>query len=698
MGRLEDLPAQGSPEQNDAELSASEQNASDQNGGYASESAQTAESLLRSVTQDLKSLQQEVLTQLNQDVYRLQAEKSRLLNDIEKLQTQQQSLQSQHQIDLSQQQLAQQQAWAKQLALVLANHLQTALNDRLNQTLGSYQANGAIQPTSAAATAPATEQSYRLAASLDDTVNRTFASLRHDINSYQSSLAQQLERMHTLGQQGEAILEVLVKRLSQQLQVEARQSAPSGLATGQLPPGQLPPGQLSPGQLSPGQLSPGSRLEPNFPPREINPPARLSIPSDSHGLGSGRLTVNPDPASSVAAGAGTGASSGLMPSVPASWMDALTKRQPEIEESFADAAFEVEEEPTVEPTSARPPRRRVSNLKLGLGLVFLSTLVISLHYVTVGILGNASQLFGKWPIGGYLNLNSFGNSALLLWIRMLVVVPLMAWLAPLLYPATLREVRAFTRSQDRRVLFGVVGSGIFLFLSQVFLYIAIGQTGPGVGVTLLFLYPIGTLIIGWLIFGEKLTFKRVGMILGIGIGALLAASPLLSATNPASSSVVAGVISAVTFTLYLATMQIGARKIHPIPVSLMQFATMFVLSSISLMVFRLSGTPTNWIHLLIGGALLGMLTIASYSLNHFGIRALGAARSAIIAANTPVLTALLAFFLAPGALTSLNWTQIAGVLIVTLGGTIFSLERMLQSRAIRLAKQREQEQLAAEEA
>lgn len=660
MGRLEDLPEQGSPEQHHPES-----NSPAQTGTPTPEPAQTAESLLRAVTQDLKSLQQEVLTQLNQDVYRLQAEKSRLLNDIEKLQTQQQSLQSQQQIELSRQQLAQQQAWAKQLALVLANHLQTALNDRLNQTLGSYQANGAIQPANPAAT----DQSYRLATSLDDTVNRTFASLRHDINSYQSSLAQQLERMHTLGQQGEAILEVLVKRLSQQLQVEARQGQPAS-----------PP------------LSPGSLLEPNFPPREISPSPRLNIPADANFLSAGRPVVPAIPPASVAAG--TGSSSGFVPSPPAaSWMDSLTRPQPEVEAALHQDPLE--EEPEVE-TPARPPRRRVSNLKLGLGLVFLSTIVISLHYVTVGILGNASQLFGQWPIGGYLNLSAFGNSALLLWIRMLIVVPVMVWLAPVLYPATLREVRAVTRSQDRRMLLGVVGSGIFLFLSQVFLYIAIGQTGPGVGVSLLFLYPIGTLIVGWLLFGEKLTFKRIGMILGIAIGAILAAGPLLSASNPASSGVIAGIISAVTFTLYLAAMQIGARKIHPIPVSLIQFATMFVLSSLSLIVFRLSGTPTNWTHLLIGGALLGVLTVASYSLNHFGIRALGAARSAIIAANTPVLTALLAFFLAPGSLTTLNLGQIIGVLVVTLGGTALSLERMLQSRAARLAKLREQEAVGEE--
>ncbi len=642
MGRLDNLP-----EQNGANMSPDE--------------TQTAESLLRSVTQDLRSLQQDVLMQLNQDVNRLQAEKSRLINDIEKLQNQQQALQSQHEIDLSRQQLAQQQAWAKQLALVLANHLQTALNDRLNQTLGAYQSANPPQITGANM---ASDQSYRLASSLDDTVNRTFASLRHDINSYQSSLAQQLERMHTLGQQGEAILEVLVKRLSQQLQVEARQGGQYG-----------------------GQQS-GQYLEPSFPPREISPPTNMALPlPENFSLGNTRPAIPPSASTSP-----TPSAAFNPPASSSSWMDSLIPNRPQLEE--VDEAIDPDdEEVAAEAAPIRPSRtRRISNLKLGLGFVFLSTLVISLHYVTVGIIGNASQLFGQQAIGGYLSLNTFSNSALLLWIRMLVVVPIMVWLSTYLYPPTLREVRTLSRSQDRRALIGIVVSGVFLFLSQVFLYIAIGQTGPGVAVTLLFMYPIGSLVFGFLLFAEKLSLKRLGIILGILVGTGLAVYPLLSIDNPPTGGIIAGIISAVTFTLYLIAMQLGARKVHPIPVSLLQFATMFVLSSISLIVFGLSGKPTSWTSLLISGGLLGLFTVGSYTLNHYGIRALGAARSAIIAASTPVITALLAFFLVPGTLTTLNFVQILGVLLVTLSGTALSLERlMLHNKAIRQAKQREQE-------
>jgi drug/metabolite transporter (DMT)-like permease len=323
--------------------------------------------------------------------------------------------------------------------------------------------------------------------------------------------------------------------------------------------------------------------------------------------------------------------------------------------------------------------------------VLLSAVVMSLHYVAVGVIGNASQLFGQTLIGGYLSLSSFSNATLLLWIRVLIVMPIMLGLATYLHPPTLREIRSFSRSRDRRTLWGVVGSGVFLFLSQVLLYIAIGQLSPGVAIALLFIYPVGSLLFGWLLFAEKITTSRLGIIVAVLLGALLSLYPLLMQQKPPLSAILAGLLATVMFTCYLVAMQIGARKIHPIPVSLIQFFTIFVLSSICLIAFGINRQPTSWTNLMVGGLVLAVLTVGSYALNHFGIRAVGAARSATIAASTPALTALLAFFLVPGPLTTLNFVQILGILLVTLGGTALSLERLLlQNKAARQAKLREE--------
>ena len=661
MGRFEDVPEQ-KPAQNSLTRPANE--------------SQTAEMLLRSVTQDLRSLQQDLLTQLNQDVSRLQAEKSRLVNDIEQLQTQQQALQAQQSIDLSRQQLAQQQAWAKQLALVLANHLQAALNERLNQTLGAPQ----ISSNSSS------EQPYQVMASLDDTVNRTFASLRHDINSYQSSLGQQLERMHTMGQQGEAILEVLVKRLSQQLQVEAsRNSSPNSLQSSLRSPFEaMSSREIAPSGFTPS-LNPG--LTPTGP--SVTPPqAFTAAPERLERPGQPRPTGQ---TSSWTDALRAGVNQTVRTNAPPIEFGALEATEFDIDSSDEplDEPLDerIDESERSEPQAVRPGRRRVS-IKQGLGLVLCSTLVMSLHYVGVGILGNASQLFGQQAIGGYLTLEGFSNAALLLWIRMLVVVPVMIWLATQIHPSTLRDLRAFTSSGDRRGLWGVLGSGIFLFLSQVLLYLAIGKIGPGAAVATLFIYPVGVLLLNLLLFAERLTLNRIGILLAILLGAGLTVYPLLAAQ---SAGILGALLAALAFTFYLTSMQLTARKLHPVPVSLMQFASMFVLSSLSLIVLGIKGS-VNWSGLLVGGAILGCLTVGSYALNHFGIRAIGAARSSIIAASTPALTALLAFFLVPGALTTLNIVQIVGILIVTLGGTALGLERLLlQNQAARQAKLREQE-------
>ncbi|NJR65457.1 MAG: hypothetical protein HC772_09300 [Leptolyngbyaceae cyanobacterium CRU_2_3] len=213
--------------------------------------------LLRSMTQDLKTLQQDLVTQLHQDIRRLQAEKSRLLNDIEKLQNQQQALQSQHEVSLSRQQLAQQQAWAKQLALAMANHLQLVLSQRLSQMSGYPAQAGTNLPQ--IGRAADLENTQRAIASLDDTVNRTFTALRSDLNSYQSTLSQQINRMQELGQQGEAILEVLVSRISQQLQQEMTKTLTENLT--------YPSANLAPG------IATDSPHQPLVPPSSSSPPS-----------------------------------------------------------------------------------------------------------------------------------------------------------------------------------------------------------------------------------------------------------------------------------------------------------------------------------------------------------------------------------------------------------------------------------------
>ena len=597
---------------------------------------------LRSMTQDLRNLQQDLVSQLHQDIRRLQAEKSRLLNDVEKLQNQHQAIQSQHDVALSRQQMAQQQAWAKQLALVLANHLQTALSQRLGQ-LEDYPIAGStnLPQIRSAGELQAMQGSI---ASLDDTVNRTFAALRNDLNSYQSTLSQQLDRMQSMGQQGEAILEVLVSRISQQLQAEMVKPA------------------LGESLSSP--VDPMQAIAPN--------PAYSAIPEPPASSGGSTPVQMPL----------VPAQPPVPPEVPVTRIPSPTIPSPTVPSPTSNTIFPtahaVAPEPAMAPVQSMLRPRKLSQFQAGLVMILLSTLALSLHNVIVGIVSNPNKLFGVVPIGGFITIHGFGSSLFILWMRMLIVVPLMAWLAGVLYPPTWRDLRYFFESNDRRLMGSVIGSGFFLFLSQVLIYISISQIGPAVAVTILFMYPIITVPLAWVLFGDRPNRFRVVVMATILTGVVLTALPKISTTTSLTGGgVIAAILSGVFFACYLISMQISFRKLHPVPVSLIQFVSIFVLTSVSLIVLGIEVTPSDRGGLFVGGLVLGVLTLAGYLLNNFGVRLMGAARASIIAASGPVLTALLAFFLIPGKLTVLHPIQLLGILIVTLGVTALSFERIL---------------------
>lgn len=545
--------------------------------------SQATEALLRTMTQELQNLKQNLIVQLNQDVERLQAEKNRLIQEIDGLQSQRQ------------QQVEQQHQQLQQLSQNLANQLQEQLKQQLHQMADT---------SSSAMTSPVganllpgeyNDHAYRLLASLDSTLSTTFKTLQQDINSYQSALSQQLSQMHSLEQQGQVILETLVNRLNQQLQTAVSQP-----------------------QLPPADTTVTSRQLPTAKPIPLEfPGAPLPLPP-------------------------------------------------------------------------QPPKKKFSELQLGFFLVLLSTVALSIHNVVVRIVGNPSQLFGLFPIGGVLKLD-LGNSLLILWMRMLVVLPLMVLITKFLYPAVWRDLKNFFTAKDTRSILNVIGSGCFLFLSQVLIYIAIGDIGPGVAVTILFMYPIITVPLAWLLFGDRPTLLRFGVMLTISLGVVLAAYPSISSTSSMSGfGVGTAVGSGIAFAFYLILMQLGFQKLHPVPVSLVQFSTIFVLSSLSLILplpFSVKVDPSNQQGLIIGGIILGVLTLLGYLLNNFGVRFLGAARASIIASTGPVLTALLAFALIPGPKTALQTIQTVGILLVTLGVFALSFERMIvQRRAAKTAK------------
>ncbi|NEQ48594.1 MAG: EamA family transporter [Leptolyngbya sp. SIO3F4] len=181
-------------------------------------SRSTNDPTLQSLDDDFQALQRHFADQLAKDIEYLQTEKQRLVSDLEALRVEYdqlyidyQSLKNESTATLSKRQLAQQNAWAKRLAQVLAQNLR--------EDLHAYVTNSVELPT------PTHDWLY----SLDETLNQSVRALQHDLSSYQSAIAQQLVRMQTMEQQGEVILASLVERISRQLGDHMAQSpTPAG--------------------------------------------------------------------------------------------------------------------------------------------------------------------------------------------------------------------------------------------------------------------------------------------------------------------------------------------------------------------------------------------------------------------------------------------------------------------------------------
>lgn len=595
-----------------------------QSGNSDATNIQAANAALRSVTQDLKVLQQSLIVQLAQDVARLQAEKARLQADVDRLRAHQQQLQTQQLEALSQRQIAQQQLWAKRLAEALATHLEGAILQRMEQwareqprDLAISSMQSALPSEIAAANGLSdgfNERVHHLLSSLDATL-KTLRSLQQDFTSYEGLLPKQLSRMQDIEAQGKAILDALLARLDAETRRRSEAdsypdySPPAGYTYPPVTNGQTIPSQSHDHTSLATQPALGSaRVEPQLPPMGDRPPLTPVAPADS----------------------------------------------------------------------------RPSTMIQGIWLMLISTLALSIHNVVVSIIGFGGKLFGinALQFGPYINL-VIGNSLLILLLRMMVVVPCLAWVAPRLYPNVWKDLERFLKSRDRSSLWLVVGSGACLFVSQVLIYIAIAKIGAGVAVTILFMYPMFTIPLSWWLLGDRPTRLRWAVVIAVALGVILTALPRLTLkTGSSVVDILIAVASGIAFALYLITMGQCFKKqiLHPVSLSLVQFTTILFLAATSLWLplppeYKLQVTEGRWGGILAGTLLLGILTLIGYLANNLGTKVLGPARTAIFSSAGPVLTAVLAFVLTPSPQSRLGPVQMIGILVVTLAVAALTQEK-----------------------
>ncbi|MCC3420706.1 MAG: EamA family transporter [Microcoleus sp. PH2017_07_MST_O_A] len=385
-------------------------------------------------------------------------------------------------------------------------------------------------------------------------------------------------------------------------------------------------------------------------------------------------------------------------------------REELVEEEYLDNPFDAQdsypEEATnsirpqvLPPTPADAPRQAVpqpsaapaavatatSQVQAGLILALSSAVVLSLFNVCLRILiksRNPRMIFGVFELDGVVT-RGFGNSLLILLMRLIVVMALMPVLATFLYPSVWKDLKRFFYSRDLSLWSKVLGSAFFLFLSQVLIYLAIGNIPAGIAITIFFIYPIVTVLGSWFLFGARPSTIGFLAMLGITAGLILVGSPSFAAPAPGGGNVEVGVAAAlasgITFAGYVLLTQMAAGKLHPIPFSLVNFGAIFVFSSLSLWVPLSENLAPKidqnvWPGLIVGGVVLGVLTLFSYLLNNFAIRFAGAALASVIGTLGPAMTALFGFIIIN---EKLQPVAILGMAVVTLSVAAMSVERMV---------------------
>ncbi|NMG18809.1 DMT family transporter [Brasilonema bromeliae] len=623
----------------------------------------TAENALRAVTEELQILQRNLLKSLQEDTKRLQAEKDRLTEDIRQLQEEKEHLQQAYQIN-------EQQTLIRQLSQVLANHISLQLQSSL-ETLATQAMERVSQPVGSSepreatshSTSEVNEYAEKLLGSLDDTLTITFNSLQQELKNYQSGLSQQLSRMIVQQREGEAILIELVNCLRRELK-ETTQNSPSAIVP--VPSGEIEQ-ILQQQQLTSEEVP--TKLQTDIPPETTVLPRKL--PQEE-----------------------TPAWNSLSQSIASP--SETTQSPPVLEEptpiaSPRRAVLEPETSPPPEP-QLTPRQRGISSLQItGIMLLAFSTVASALYNVAIKVIFlPGSQIFGVFDAQPLISPN-LGNSLFILTLRMLVVLPLMLLLAPMLHSRVWQDLQYLGDSvrgnssnpTTKRVLILSIVSGCFLFLSQVLIYLAIGQIPTGMAIALFFVYPIINGLLSWFLFRDRLTLFSSFAIAVIGMGELFV---LGSSNSSVIGNIRIGSIAAIAsggaFALYLLVSRMCAAKLHPVSLTLINFATMLLLSVFGLIL----PLPTSWnlqlnraylLELVLCAFLLGVLTLFSYLFNNFGIRKIGASRSAIIGATIPALTVIFAGLILQ---ETLQLEQVLGVLLVSFGAGALCFEKIRRTK------------------
>lgn len=706
------------------------------------ELSRAAETALWAVVEDLESLQQNVLRSFQEEIKKLQTEKDRLTDEVQQLIEEKEHLQEVRRIT-EQQVLIRQlsEALAKHICSQLQSSLAKIANQTESQiaALKSAQSIGPAIENNEQVEKMLGSLDDNLTIAFNS-LQQELKNYQSNLSQQLSRMYNQQQQGETIV---EELIDRLRGELTRAIQetstAKAQLSPPTVLQPPELQPPSSPvvvnlspPTVLQfPDQQSPNPLQASTPLEETSttkpsvsitppekstpvtivpPPQETRPETKSVIPKvspDSETKLQSSQEKAAEPSSVINRELSAGAAkSPLTPEKPPEPIStSKTKFSPSSEkppepvsvlsrDSSASKASTPPPAPVVRrgstPSSSRS--RKSSNLspvQVGFLLVVLSTVMTALYNVVLkGMFYKTSQLSAMLEVAGLIS-PTLGNIMLILTLRLMVVVPLMILLAPMMYPQVWQDLQNLkqslgnnqsgSRSQPQRFVQLMFASGCFLFLSQVLIYLAIGQVPTGVAIALFFVYPLINGVLSWLLFRDRPGVFRASAIGAIFCGEVLVFAGATSTgigTTPLGS--ITAILAGAAFACYLILTRVCAAKVHPVSLSLINFVTMLGLSFIFLMIplpenWSLVVDPSKLLEIVLSAFILGALTLLSYVFSHIGINKLGGLRSAIISASVPILTVILAGLVLQ---ETLNIAQIFGVLFVTFGAIAFGIGKI----------------------
>ncbi len=307
----------------------------------------------------------------------------------------------------------------------------------------------------------------------------------------------------------------------------------------------------------------------------------------------------------------------------------------------------------------------------GFIIVLLASFCFCFQNVIVRILFNEQTIWGIFETGGFV-IPNLQNSFLLMFMRMVLVVPLMASFATKLYPLTWQDIRALGNNEARPILGRSLVGGVLMFLYLALLYLSIGLIQTGIALTLFFTYPIFTSLFSWVFLGIPPTRFRWMIMVVVLVGTFLTI-PYTQTTSDSYNGigVIFGIASGLAYALYTVNAQKSFEGIHPVPFTWISFATTLGLSATSLLIWQGDNADLNWTPMWVGGFLSAIVTLSGHLMFNYGIKLIGATTAATIGATNPSLTAILAWLTIQ---ETINGLQILGIVIVTVGILLLSQE------------------------